>query len=66
MNKTNRNRLFAVLLAIIPIASYYYFLTDFIINKPETDNNNNSGSNGHRYRIEQNQSVPIQLDQTDQ
>ncbi len=64
MNKTNRNRLFAVLLAIIPIASYYYFLTDFISNNPETDNN--SGSNEHRQRIEQNHSVPTQLDQSDQ
>ncbi|HFD12470.1 MAG TPA: hypothetical protein ENJ32_08385 [Crenotrichaceae bacterium] len=63
MTKTTRNRLFAGLLAIIPVASYYYFLNDFISSTPEAEENNVSGA--HRYRIDQNKSVPIQRDQSE-
>ncbi len=61
MTRTNKNRLLAGLLIVIPLASYYYFLTEFISDKPVTDEQN--GSMKHRFRIDQTQSIPAQTDQ---
>ncbi len=61
MTRTNKNRLLAGLLIVIPLASYYYFLTEFLSDKSVADEQ--SGSVKHRYRIDQTQSVPAQVDQ---
>jgi uncharacterized membrane protein len=61
MTRTNKNRLLAGLLIVIPLASYYYFLTEFLSDKSVADEQ--SGSVKHRYRIDQIQSVPAQVDQ---
>jgi hypothetical protein len=60
MTQTNRNRLLAALLVAIPLASYSYFVTQFISEKPVADENNSSIK--HRYRIDQSQSIPAQVD----
>ncbi len=54
MTQTNKNRLFAVVLIIIPVASYCYFLTDFIDNKAMTEN-----TGKHRYRIGKEQTTTL-------
>jgi hypothetical protein len=61
MTQTNRNRLLAVLLIIIPLASYSYFVTQFISDKSVEDEQNSTMK--HRYRIDQTQEVPAQVDQ---
>ncbi len=61
MTQTNRNRLLAVLLIIIPVGSYSYFLTEFISDKSVADEKNSSMK--HRYRIDKTQSIPAQTDQ---
>jgi hypothetical protein len=53
--------LLAGLLIVIPLASYYYFLTEFLSDKSVADEQ--SGSVKHRYRIDQIQSYPAQVDQ---
>lgn len=63
MTRTTRNRLLAILLALIPVGSYYYFLTDFMSDKPDTTKNTVSG--GHRYRIVQEKPVDLQNKRTE-
>lgn len=61
MTRTNKNRVLAGLLIVIPLASYYYFLTEFLSDKSVTDEQN--GLVKHRYRIDQTQLIPAQTDQ---
>ncbi|MEE9412451.1 MAG: hypothetical protein V3V22_05295 [Methylococcales bacterium] len=61
MTRTNKNRLLAGLLIVIPLGSYYYFLTEFLSDKSIADEQD--GSMKHRYRIDQFQSIPAQTDQ---
>ncbi len=62
MTQTNKNRLLAVLLVVIPLASYYYFLTEFISDKSVVDERDDAVK--HRYRIDQSPSIPAQVDQS--
>ncbi|MEE9423814.1 MAG: hypothetical protein V3V18_02410 [Methylococcales bacterium] len=61
MTQTTRNRLLATLLVVIPLASYSYFVTQFISDKSVADEQNSSMK--HRYRIDQTQEIPTQVDQ---